>query len=532
VKIHPICTNCFEKCRAGHHFGYGERCNVCGDPRRRFNLIRYEIDPDDPTFGITSTGSTSYPTTNIGRTSGSAIQNVPNASYVAFTKITLSVPYTLTSFYVSCKVSCNTKAAIYTDSSGKPQDRVAADDTPHACVAGLNNYTPSFCPYFLDTGVYWIAIKSDTNQSVYTYSSGSGYYIAEAYTTAFPASYGSGNVYNDFVVYFVGVQVKGYVKWTKATLSEAGSMTSLSAYFHATGNGRFAIHDDSSGPNVLKWESESTPCSATAWTTVLTTAGTPTSLALAVGTYWLGWQWDSVNSGPSYAAGGSNTGAYLVQAYGAFPNPATGETLTTENWSEYVTYSTADFVNVSDTGAGSDVPTIADTQIYFDISDTGTGVDAPSITDTEFTGVADVGAGVDAVTLYDAEYVAVTDSGLAAEFAWHTKGLTLIDSLELPHVLSIRISDPASISDRPLGGTLPLRRVVDKPGRIVEIMGWTRNQDDIDAMEALADGTVRTFIHPSGDSFAVLISDFDPARSVDKHDRRLYRLQLQETRSW
>ena len=169
---------------------------------------------------------------------------------------------------------------------------------------------------------------------------------------------------------------------------------------------------------------------------------------------------------------------------------------------------------------------------YVNVSDSGAGVDVATVSDTDYVNPTDVGAGADVVSLFDAEFTTVTDVGLAAEFAWHTKGLTRIDTLDLPHVLSIRISDPASVSDRPLGSGLPLRRIVDKPGRVVEIAGWTRTQGDIDALEALADGTVRIFLHPSGDSFAVLVSGFEPSRSVDEYDRRLYRLQLQETRSW
>ena len=70
-------------------------------------------------------------------------------------------------------------------------------------------------------------------------------------------------------------------------------------------------------------------------------AGTPTSLTLAAGTYWLAWQWNSANAGPSYTLGSANSGDYLAQAYGAFPASWTGGTLSTENWSLYATYAVA-----------------------------------------------------------------------------------------------------------------------------------------------------------------------------------------------
>jgi len=49
-------------------------------------------------------------------------------------------------------------------------------------------------------------------------------------------------------------------------------------------------------------------------------------------------------------------------------------------------------------------------------------------------------------------------------------------------------------------------------------------------MDALADGSRRTFIHPSGDSFAVIVTGFDYDRTADQYTRRDYRTTLKETR--
>jgi len=101
---------------------------------------------------------------------------------------------------------------------------------------------------------------------------------------------------------------------------------------------------------------------------------------------------------------------------------------------------------------------------------------------------------------------------------------------ELPHVLSLRITDETVMDTRLIqGGSLPKQKMLGKPGRVVEIEGWTTDQDDIDDMEALMDGTVRTFLHPSGDSFAVLVADFNPDARADERNRRIYRLTLKET---
>lgn len=124
----------------------------------------------------------------------------------------------------------------------------------------------------------------------------------------------------------------------------------------------------------------------------------------------------------------------------------------------------------------------------------------------------------------------ILEEGLGAEFAWRLKDSILIDTFAPPHVISIRIRDEADMDTRLIqGGSLPKQKMLGKPGRVVEIEGWTKDQDDIDDMEALMDGTARTFLHPSGDSFAVLVTDFDPASSVDEYNRRIYRLTLKET---
>jgi len=82
-------------------------------------------------------------------------------------------------------------------------------------------------------------------------------------------------------------------------LPAAGAITALGFYSHATGNYRLAIYTDSSGPAVKQWESGDTTAAAGAWNTVNISAGTPTTLSLGAGTYWLAWQWNSTNSGPS-----------------------------------------------------------------------------------------------------------------------------------------------------------------------------------------------------------------------------------------
>ena len=199
---------------------------------------------------------------------------------------------------------------------------------------------------------------------------------------------------------------------------------------------------------------------------------------------------------------------------------------------------------ITDVGAGVDLWGLA---ANLSLADSGTGSESISLSIT--LTATDAGSGIDAwtlqgqVTVLDSGallieywqrsytyYFGVVDSALGVEFAWRIKPSSpMVDDLALPHVLSIRISDPAAMSDKKVqGGSLPRRTMMGKPGRIVEVEGWSDSQAEIDALEALCDGVRRTFYHPNGDSFGVLVTGFQPSRTVDQHNRRTYRLALAE----
>ena len=91
------------------------------------------------------------------------------------------------------------------------------------------------------------------------------------------------------------------------------------------------------------------------------------------------------------------------------------------------------------------------------------------------------------------------------------------------------MTDDGTINEKIIqGGALPVRELIGRRGRVVEIEGWTTSQTDIDSIEALVDGRLHTFIHPSGDSFAVLVTRFEPDRQADEYGERAYRLTLLE----
>jgi len=246
---------------------------------------------------------------------------------------------------------------------------------------------------------------------------------------------------------------------------------------------------------------------------------------------------DSTNSGSSWTANTAWDGWFEVWGNPAETNVSVSDTgvgtevvgcgryqPVSDSGMGSETVGTIGNIPISETGAGADAINLL-SQIA--CADLGQGSETTQIT-TDIT-LADDGVGVEGV---EARYYRfVHDSGIGAEFGWRLKGSCLIDSFELPHVLTIRIIDEAAMSSKEIqGGEVPRRSMMGKPGRVVEITGWTKNQSDIDAMEALKDGTSRTFIHPSGDSFAVLITQFLPDQTADRYNRRFYRMTLKETR--
>jgi hypothetical protein len=77
---------------------------------------------------------------------------------------------------------------------------------------------------------------------------------------------------------------------------------------------------------------------AGAWIATPLAAGTPATLALAPGTYWLAWQVDTTYDVPSYTAGTNGSGLVLSQSFGTFPGTLTGEQSSSETLSMYLDY--------------------------------------------------------------------------------------------------------------------------------------------------------------------------------------------------
>jgi len=215
--------------------------------------------------------------------------------------------------------------------------------------------------------------------------------------------------------------------------------------------------------------------------------------------------------------------------------------LLSEDW----TCGPLEYVPVFDSGLGTETQIVVEPTIL--TTDDGTGTDL--VFPEGFIDKTDQGTGTD--TIVEINYyqwfgdsgaaselieamlspLIMYDDAVGVEFAWRLKGSCLLDDFTLPHVLTIRIVDEAVMVDKKIHPpALPKRKMIGKPGRTVEIEGWTKSQTDIEAMEALMDGEPHIFIHPSGDTIKVLVKDFLSDRAADRYNRRNYRMIMLECR--
>ena len=140
----------------------------------------------------------------------------------------------------------------------------------------------------------------------------------------------------------VALSQKSFIKGTRITLPEATEINSVSFFSHAAaGNVRLAIYSTAASPALL-WRSPIVSNTVAGdWLTVPISDGTPASLNLAAGSYYLAWQVDTNAAVPGYTAGTAGSGFLVPYLWGEFPTVLSGNTApnaTTETWSMYLTY--------------------------------------------------------------------------------------------------------------------------------------------------------------------------------------------------
>lgn len=312
----------------------------------------YALPLSAQNLGITTPGTTGYPQTIVGNVLTEVSNNAGN--FLIFNPVTTTVPLTAVSIRTFGSANGTISVTIYNDNgSGAPGTKLFTEVSATVTAGVLS--TIVITNTFLPAGSYWLAYNMNSGNAAanfITKSTGVTGFIRKSmaltYGTAFPNNpvVGSLAAGNQDHIAFAGVQIEGYAKATKALLGVNTAFSALNFYTHAAGNVRLAIYSDNgsgTAPGAKQWESADITINATGQpklTTVNISSGTPSILSLAAGTYWLVWQWSTVTSGPSYAAGAANTGNFIIQNYGVFPTSWSGGTSSTENWTMYATFCT------------------------------------------------------------------------------------------------------------------------------------------------------------------------------------------------
>ncbi|MFN7161023.1 MAG: S-layer homology domain-containing protein [Candidatus Gracilibacteria bacterium] len=156
------------------------------------------------------------------------------------------------------------------------------------------------------------------------------------------------------VIHKLTTSYKGLTLGTKITLaSPATSVNNLKFYSHsASGNVRLGLY--SLAGNLL-WDSGT--IANTAGGDLITapiSSGTPSTLALAAGDYYLAFQIDDIASIPSYTLGGASSGIWAAApTFGAFASSISAGTQSTENFTMNMLFNV--YPIITETGGSTDV---------------------------------------------------------------------------------------------------------------------------------------------------------------------------------
>jgi hypothetical protein len=282
-------------------------------------------------------------------------------------KITPSVGGTVLSVGIDIQGSevANAYAGIYSDSSGSPGSLLASSvNTAMNTSSGFQDFTMTTPVFVAGSTQIWLAFQLSALKTIYYTSGAPGQnYYAKTYG-AFDATWGAGTTDATYTwnLRYTFTKTENYINGIRFqyTGGSGAAMSSMSIYiFNGGGSDHFtpALYSDSAGsPSLLYWSGPSTSAVSTSWNTVNYASGSPyngwAGTFVASTYYWLMWQWNSVDTGPSFcdgvgahcAVGASNTGIFVAQTYASMPSTwPGGGTLNTNNWSIYVSTGGASF---------------------------------------------------------------------------------------------------------------------------------------------------------------------------------------------
>jgi hypothetical protein len=305
------------------------------------------------TLGRTAVGSnTNYPTTSFGQTTYSVNGNL-SANRVFVSRWQMTTAGTIESISTEGDVSGNVAVGIYSDSGGSLGSLIIGPTSGEACTKNsvcIHTLKPTFEP----AGYYWLGFDQAAVGSVNRLSHGTGTskYKSHTYSNnTWPTAQESGWTSSDYAtdIYASYIQIEGYTHATRVQFTGSTGAVVQNFYFYThvgSGSDHFtlAFYDDNNGnPNHRLWYSPSEGSASTTWNVVAESAGTTDNSWSGTLTqnsyYWYMFQWDNTDNGPSFAP--EATGILAAQTYGSLNSEWVGGTLTTENWSMYLTYTTS-----------------------------------------------------------------------------------------------------------------------------------------------------------------------------------------------
>jgi hypothetical protein len=308
------------------------------------------------TLGRTAVGSnTNYPTTSFGQTTW-AVEGNLSANIIFVTRWQMTTAGTIESISTEGDVSGNVRVGIYSDSSGSLGSLIIGPTSGEACTKDsvcIHTVTPTFEP----AGYYWLGFDQAAMGGVTRLGHGTGTskYKTHTYSNnTWPTAQESGwtsRFDGDYAtdIYASYIQIEGYTHATRVQFTGSTGAVVQNFYFYthvgsASDHFKLAFYDDNNGnPNHRLWYSPSEGSASTTWNVVAESAGTTDNSWDGTLThnsyYWYMFQWDNTDNGPSLAP--DATGILAAQTYGSLNSEWAGGTLTTENWSMYLTYTTS-----------------------------------------------------------------------------------------------------------------------------------------------------------------------------------------------
>lgn len=193
------------------------------------------------------------------------------------------------------------------------------------------------------------AAAAPTRVASAAYALGQSNFVGSFYDSAAGRFVFVPSIGSDTKIHSVLHSPQGAVRGTKVTLTENAAVADVRMYTHAAGSTvRMAIYDAN---YTLLWQSTSASATvANGEVSVPISAGTPASLSLTAGTYFVAYQSSAAVSAPSLTQGTPGDGFDFYQSFGSFttPLPPANVVSTDARYTQYFTYSTGAGLNIAD----------------------------------------------------------------------------------------------------------------------------------------------------------------------------------------